>query len=218
MATMRALVTIGFFVTLGLDASIAMPPQDVSTEVKTCKGITDDKERLKCFDKLFSETAKPEAVPAEKQAENWSIEESKSPTDGSSQVVAANLVGDTVLILRCKNQTTEAAFSTKYNWLGSRSVDVTLRINEERTLKQTWRASIDGRAAFAPNAVEFIRMLPDNAKLFIKTTRADGKTKEANYDLGHVSDITNKIANACDWDNMPGDNQVGSVDHLNSPH
>ena len=30
-------------------------------------------------------------------------------------MVAANLVGDIVLILRCKDQTTEAAFSTKYN-------------------------------------------------------------------------------------------------------
>jgi type VI secretion system VasI family protein len=208
---MRALV-IGFLVTLGSEASIAMSPYDVSAAVKSCKAITEDKERLKCFDKLFSETAKPENVPAEKQAENWSIEESKSPTDGSSQVVAANLVGDTVLILRCKDQTTEAAFSTKYNWLGSRSVDVTLHINEERTFKQTWRASIDGRAAFAPNAVEFIRMLPDNAKLFIKTSRSDGKTKEANFNLGNVSDIRNKVAHACDWDHTPNE-PIGSVDH-----
>jgi hypothetical protein len=110
MATMRALVIIGLLVTFGPEVSIATSPYDVSAEVKSCTAITEDKERLKCFDKLFSETAKPEAVPAEKQAENWSIEESKSPTDSSSQVVAANLVGDTVLILRCKNQTTEAAF------------------------------------------------------------------------------------------------------------
>jgi Type VI secretion system VasI, EvfG, VC_A0118 len=123
-----------------------------------------------------------------------------------------------MLVLRCKDQTTEAAFSTKYNWLGTRSVDVTLRINEEKTFTQTWRASIDGRAAFASNAVEFIRMLPDNAKLFIKTTRPDGKTKEANFKLGYVSDIRNKIAHACDWDDMPGSNPVGSVDHSSSPH
>ena len=149
---------------------------------------------------------------------NWSIEESKSPTDGSLQIVAANLVGDTVLILRCKDQTTEAAFSTRYNYLGSRSVDVTLRINDEKPFKAVWKASIDGRAAFAPNAVEFIRVLPDNAKLFIKTSRPDGKTKEANYDLGHVSDIRSKIAHACDWDDTPGENPVGSVDHSSSPH
>ena len=110
--------------------------------------------------------------------------------------MAANLVGDTVLILRCKDQTTEAAFSTKYNWLGSRSVDVALRINDEKPFKAVWKASVDGRAAFAPNAVEFIRMLPDNA----------------NFNLGNVSDIRNKVAHACDWDHTPNE-PVGSVDH-----
>jgi len=178
MVTIRALATIGVLVTLGSEASIAMPPQDIPAEIKSCKAITDDHERLKCFDGLFSEIPKPQNPPEGAQA-NWSIDKTKSPTDGSPQVIAANLVNDTVLILRCKDRTTEAAFSTKYNYLGSRSVDVQLRINDEKPLKEVWKASIDGRAAFAPDAVKFIRMLPDNATLFIKTSRSDGKTKEA---------------------------------------
>jgi hypothetical protein len=80
-----------------------------------------------------------------------------------------------------------------------------------------WKASIDGRAAFAPKAEDFIRMLPDNAKLFIRTSGSDGKIKEANFNLGKVSDIRNKIAHACDWDDTPND-PVGSVDHSGSPH
>jgi hypothetical protein len=48
-----------------------------------------------------------------------------------------------------------------------------------------------------PNAVEFIRMLPDNGKLFIRTSRSDGKIKEGNF--------RNKIARACDWDDTPND-------------
>ena len=127
------------------------------------------------------------------------------------------VVNDTVLTLRCKDQTTEAAFSTRYNYLGSRSVDVTLRINDEKPFKEVWKASIDGRAAFASDPVEFIRMLPDNAKLFIKTSRSDGKTKEASFNLGNVSDIRNKIANACEWDDTPND-PVGSVDRPGSRH
>ena len=69
----------------------------------------DDKERLRCFDNLFGSPPKPQN-PLEKPQANWSIDETKSPTDGSPEVIAANLVGDTVLILRCKDQTTEAAF------------------------------------------------------------------------------------------------------------
>jgi hypothetical protein len=209
-----------FFVVCGSTASIALTPEAISENVKLCKAISNDQHRLKCFDDLFAAKPVPQPPTTDQSAKqgNWQIEESKSPTDGSPQVIAANLIGDTVLILRCKDQTTEAAFSTKYNWLGSRSVDVTLRINDEKPFKEIWKASIDGRAAFAPNAVEFIRMLPDNVKLFIKTGRSDGKTKEANYDLGPVSDIRNKIAHACNWDDMSSDNPVGSVDQHNSPH
>ena len=71
---------------------------------------------------------------------------------------------------------------------------------------------MDGRAAFASNAVEFVRMLPDNARLFVRSSRSDGKTKEANFNLGHLSDIRNKIAHACDWGRTPNE-PVGSVDH-----
>ena len=185
---------------------------------KRRKAISNDQQRLKCFDGLFADKPNPPNA-ADKSANegNWQIEEGKSPTDGSPLIVAANLVADTVLILRCKDQTTEAAFSTKYNYLGSRSVDVTLRINNEKPFKEVWKASIDGRAAFASNAVEFIRMLPDDGKLFIKTSRSDGKTKEAIFNLGDVSDIRNKIAHACDRNETPND-PVDSVDHSGSPH
>ena len=175
MAKIRALATAGFLVALGSEAAIAMPPQDVPAEVKSCKAIPDDKERLECFDGLFGGPSKPQKLPEDRQA-NWSIEESKSPTDGSPQIVAANLVGDIVLILRCKDQTTEAAFSTQYNYLGYKSVDVQLRINDQNPVKEVWKASMNGRAAFAPDAVAFIQSLPDNGKLSIKTTRSsDGK-------------------------------------------
>ena len=207
------------FVIFGSTASNALPPQATAEEgAKACKAISNDQQRLKCFDGLFADNPNPPNA-ADKSANegNWQIEESKSPADGSAQVVAANLVGDTVLILRCKDQITEAALSTKYNYLGSRSVDVTLRINDDKPFKQVWKASMDGRAAFASDAVEFIRMLPDNAKLFVRTSRADGKTKEANFNLGNVSDIKTKIAHACAWDD-PSNDSIGSVGRSGSPH
>jgi hypothetical protein len=206
--------TTAAFVIVGSTVSKALPPQAITEEVKSCKAMSNDQQRLKCFDDLFADKPSAPSNTMEQSAKhgNWQIEESKSPTDGRPQVVAANLVGDTVLILRCKDQTTEAAVSTKYNWLGSRSVDVTLRINEEKPFKESWKASINGRAAFAPNAVEFIQSLPDNGKLLIRTTRPDGKIKEGNFDLGPVFEVRNKIAHACDWANAPGDEPVGSIE------
>jgi type VI secretion system VasI family protein len=222
MANIQVLGTAGLLVVLVPAASTAMPPQDIPAEVKSCKAITDDKERLRCFDGLFGGPASPQKSPEERQVKkppeekqaNWSIDETKSPTDGSPQVVAANLVGDTVLILRCKEQTTEAAFSTQYNYLGYKSVDVELQVNDQNPIKEAWKASINGRAAFAPDAIAFIQSLPDNGKLSIKTTRSpDGKIKEANFNLGAVSQIRSKIAKTCDWENAPVDEPVGSIDH-----
>ena len=92
MTNIRPVVAISLLVTLGLGTSIAMPPQEIPSEVKACKAIAHDKERLKCFDGLFGETPKPQN-PQEGRQANWSIDETKSPTDGSPQVVAANLVG-----------------------------------------------------------------------------------------------------------------------------
>jgi hypothetical protein len=60
--------------------------------------------------------------------------------------------------------------------------------------------------------VAFIQSLPDNGKLTIRTTRSDGKVKQGDFDLGAVSEVRRKIANACDWDDTPND-PVGSVGH-----
>lgn len=187
------------FVIFGSTVSNALPPQAITEEVKACKAISNDQQRLKCFDGLFGDKPNPPDAPDRSANEgNWSIEESKSPTDGSPQIVAANLVGDTVLILRCKDQTTEAAFSTEYNYLGYRSVDVQLRINDQNPNKEVWKASMNGRAAFAPDAVAFMQSLPDNGKVTIRATRSDGKVKEGTFYLGAVSEVRNKIARACD--------------------
>src|SRR5262249_20325428 len=113
-----------------------------------------------------------------------------------------------------KDQTTEAAFSTQYNYLGYKAVDVQLRINDQSPIKQVWNASMNGRAAFAPDAVAFIQSLPDNGKLSIKTTRStDGRMKEGTLYLGAVSEEKSKIAKACDWDDGSVDKPVGSIDH-----
>ena len=72
---------------------------------------------------------------------------------------------------------------------------------------------MNGRAAFAPDAVAFIQSLPDNGKLSIKTTRStDGKIKEADFNLGAVSEVRSKIAHACDWDSASVDEPTGSID------
>ena len=61
MAKIQAFVTIGVLVTLSSEAAIAMSPQEIPAEVKSCKAITDDKERppvLRWFVWLTSQAPK----------------------------------------------------------------------------------------------------------------------------------------------------------------
>ena len=140
----------------------------------------------------------------------WSIVETTAPKNHSDQLSAVMVVGDAALILRCRNQITEAAFSTKNTVLGDESVTVRYRINSESPIKEAWRSSMDGRAAFAPNPMDFIRILPDNGRVFIRAIGADGQNKEANFKLSGVSTVRDKIGHACNWSNAP-DESTGAI-------
>ena len=49
---------------------------------------------------------------------------------------------------------------------------------------------MDGRAAFASNAVTFVRKPPDDVTLFIRADRPDGKTDEAHFNLGNALHVS----------------------------
>jgi hypothetical protein len=135
--------------------------------------------------------------------ERWSIVENKSPTNNGRQLSAAMVVADAALILRCRDQTTEAAFSTKDTDLGDGSVTVRYRINADDPIKEVWRSSTDGRAAFAPNPVNFMRALPDSGRVFIRAIAADGQNKDVNFKLSGVSEVRDRIGHACNWSSEP---------------
>ena len=57
-------VAIGaFFVIFGSTASNALLPQAIPEEVKSCKAISNDQQRLKCFDGLFADKPNPPNAP-----------------------------------------------------------------------------------------------------------------------------------------------------------
>jgi len=145
----------------------------------------------------------------------WSIVENKASINDGDQLSAAMAVGDAALILRCRDQITEAVFSTKNTYLGDKSVTVRYRINSESPIKEVWRSSMDGRAGFAPNPIDFIRSLPDNGRVFIRAIAADGKNKDANFKLSSVSEVRDKIGRACNWTNAP--ESTGTLNPPKSP-
>lgn len=139
----------------------------------------------------------------------WSIIEDKSATGESAQFSAWIIVGDAALILRCREQRTEAAFSTENTDLGEESVKVRYRIDLNEPIQQAWRSSINGRAAFAPEPMDLIRALPDNGRIFIRAIASDGSNKDTNFIISGTSVIRDKIARACNWPSTS--EPVGSI-------
>jgi hypothetical protein len=147
---------------------------------------------------------------------NWSIVEDTAAADNTPQFSAGLIVGDAALILRCREERTEAAFSTRDTYLGGENVMVRYRLDQQEPVKETWRSSVNGHAAFAPKAEDFIRALPDNGRVFIRAIAADGTNKDANFQLAGVSEIKEKIARACNWANVTDESTTGTIKQLQS--
>jgi hypothetical protein len=176
---------------------------EIAAGIKFCKTLTDDAQRLKCFDGLFTEKQQPRAQS--QPAMTWQIEESKSPIDDSPQVTGmlqadgSTNSSPTMLMLRCKEKKTEAVFGKAGTYLGTDALKVLVRINEGKPIETQWHPSSNGQGVFAPAAVQFIRALPDDGKLFIRATGFNGTNVDGAFTLGKVSEIRDKIAADCHW-------------------
>jgi hypothetical protein len=181
----------------------AQPLLETLAGIKFCRTIKDDAQRLKCFDELLAERPKDQSPKPSNVEVNWAIEESKSPLDDSPQVRGAlHGVGDStrsVLELRCREKKTEAIFIPSSGYLGHEAIKTLVRINDGKPIETTWSPSSDGQAAFAPSAIQFIRALPDRGKLFIRASGYGGRSADGEFNLGEVSGIREKIAQACNW-------------------
>src|SRR5262249_47526606 len=151
---------------------------------------------------LFAERSQQSEKQVETQA-NWNIEESKSPIDDSPQITASlTAVDGAVLLLRCKEKGTDVLVAKPMTYLGSESIKVITRINDGKPIEAAWIPSKNGQAVFAPAAIQFIRALPENGKLFIRAVGFNGANLDGLFNLGNVSLVRDKIAVACRWPAM----------------
>ncbi|NUU40364.1 type VI secretion system-associated protein TagO [Tardiphaga robiniae] len=190
------------FATLLLLATSSLPAAAQFEQLKLalCKKITPDDARLKCYDSMFTEdAAKPGASPAPKPASEWSITDSKSPVDDSPQITAI-IEGenkDEGLILRCMERKIEAAVAPGAYFFASERAQVLIRINDLPPSTSTWSVSSNNKAVFAPSAEDFIKLLPDDGKLFVRVTGFQGKQTDATFNLVKVSAARDRIVAAC---------------------
>jgi PDZ domain-containing protein len=131
----------------------------------------------------------------------WSITESRSPRDGSPQILGtlASTDGSAWLGLRCEEKKTEAYVNTS-SLLGVRDMRrVIYRLDEGKPFDVRWAPSITGNRVFSPSGIAFIKSLPDKGKLFFRVFGFDGTPIDATFELVSGAELKNKIALACRW-------------------
>lgn len=179
--------------------SIAQP---TALQLALCKRITEDAARLKCFDQAF-ESKEPEKSEDTPAPGSWKVSESKSPVDDKSEVSAILAANDSKsgLFARCKNNATELFVMHVSTYIGSsdNNVRVTLRINDLPAVTENWSGATGGKGAFSKSAVRTLKLLPDQANLFVRMFDFQGVPHDATFALGNLSQIREMISATCKW-------------------
>ena len=172
--------------------------------LKLCRQIKDDGERLKCYDGIDVSASNPASPPAEsKQAgAPWLITDEKSPLDDSPQVSAALTSSDSRshLLMRCKDRKTEVAVSIRGFIKCGPDVRVVYRVDQGQATETPWNAHSTCYLALAPSPIPFIRALADDGKIYVRMFDHHGTPHDALFNLGKISEVRSRLAQACDWD------------------
>jgi hypothetical protein len=155
---------------------------------------------LRC-DRRQAKKAEEEAKDPTPIKGKWVYAESKSPVDDSDQVVAL-LGGEpegAILAFRCQEHRTEAVLVPPAGFFVTGRANVLIRIGDASPATISMTAGTNNRALFASPAPDFIRLMPDNAKLFTRSTGFQGQQADATFDLADVSAARERIANTCHW-------------------
>jgi len=172
--------------------------------LKLCRQIKDDGERLKCYDGIDVSASNPAAPPADsKQAgAPWLITDEKSPLDDSPLVSAALTSSDgrSHLLMRCKDRKTEVAVSIRGFIKCGPDVRVIYRVDQSEATEIPWNAHSTCYLALAPSPIPFIRSLTDDGKIYVRMFDHHGAPHDALFNLGKVSAVRSRLAQACNWD------------------
>ena len=186
----------------GLTFAAGAQAQDA---VRACRQLKDDAERLKCYDRLDTSASNAPRGQRESKAEaetGWVVNDEKSPLDDSPLVSAALTSGDgkATLLMRCKDRKTEVAVSIRGFIKCGSDVRVTYRIDQAQATEAPWNAHSSCYLALAPSPIPFIQSLTDDGKVYVRMFDHHGAPYDSLFNLGKVSKIRSRLAEACDWD------------------
>ena len=132
----------------------------------------------------------------------WIVNDEKSPLDDSPLVSAAleSSDGKAHLLMRCKDRKTELAVSIRGFIKCGTDIPVTYRIDQAQATEAPWHAHSSCYLAVAPSPIPLIRAFADQGKIYFRMFDHHNAAYDALFNLGKVSEIRSRLAEACDWE------------------
>lgn len=173
--------------------------------LRACRAIKDDGERLKCYDRLDTSSSNMPGRPGESRPTGepaWIVTDEKSPLDDSPLVSAAlaSSDGKSHLLMRCKDRKTQVAVSIRGFIKCGTDIRLSYRVDQQQAVEAPWRPHSSCYLALAPAPIPFIRSLTDDGKVYVRMFDHHDAPHEALFNLGKVSAVRSRLAEACDWD------------------
>ena len=203
MKTLIALACVAVFsFPLGVCAA------DLAADLAQCAKVTDSIKRLECFDGLVKKsTVKETQAPSDTA---WHVDRSKSKLDDSETVVLSTDALEAIpgplqvkkvrpaLIIRCSEGETDL-FVSWGMFIGSRSVEVTERIDSEKAVTASWGLSTDGKATFKDGPVPYIKQLMGHKKLLLQVTPFNENPRLVEFNITGIDEAIKPVQEACRW-------------------
>ena len=131
---------------------------------------------------------------------NWIVSETKSPIDDSPTVsmIKISESGDQTLILRCKENSTDAYIRTD-DFLGEDSTNVTVRYDSNKAQKQKFSLSTNNKALFFSPAIANIKKMMKSKNVVIRYHTYSGTPNTVSFKMSDLKNKIKPLRNACHW-------------------
>jgi hypothetical protein len=145
---------------------------------------------------------------------DWIVRSETNPIDDSTTVTAIlfastgkGTYGDRVgLVARCQSNKTEV-YTNWQSYMGNGGIygsdkhNVTVRIGTDKSMRQYWSYSSDGKATFAPQSIKLLRQIvkSNSTNLVLQASPYSESPITAVFDTTGAEESLATLAKTCNW-------------------